>query len=311
MRMVRCALLCLLTSSSPGVTTEYPWEEEPAARWTRDFSNSPRDNRVPLPTTKLEQEGIGEKITVHGLFDRWVLNELVHVGRGKHFAEITQDCKGKIELDFALTAAQWQNRARRKRYYRSINRLVIKVGRQLLADFGNQLSGREKEAFMRALHTLTWQESLWQHYIRYKNWFFVVLSGGSYNALDDWGITQVARSHGDPDELLNERFFASKGYCSIGSTLYYGFMEYYLSYMEARGLPCNSSTMDKLIGAYNRYASGFSSCHDEFSEDETYRTYQIGAMTGFGNHYKNRTWLRKMKQASVARMSHRRAYARP
>jgi hypothetical protein len=188
---------------------------------------------------------------------------------------------------------------------------VIKVGRQLLADFGNQLSGREKEAFMRALHTLAWQESLWQHYIRYKNWFFVVLSGGSYNALDDWGITQVARSHGHPDELLNERFFASKGYCSIGSTLYYGFMEYYLSYMEARGLPCNSSTMDKLIGAYNRYASGFSSCHDEFSEDETYRTYQIGAMTGFGNHYKNRTWLRKMKRASVARMSHRRAYARP
>jgi hypothetical protein len=164
---------------------------------------------------------------------------------------------------------------------------------------------------MRALHTLAWQESLWQHYIRYKNWFFVVLSGGSYNALDDWGITQVARSHGDPDELLNERFFASKGYCSIGSTLYYGFMEYYLSYMDARGLPCNSSAMDKLIGAYNRYASGFSSCHDEFSEDETYRTYQIGAMTGFGNHYKNRTWLRKMKQASVARMSHRRAYARP
>ena len=316
MRLVRWTLLGLLVSSSPGVTAKYlwdkyPWEEEPASRWTRDFSNSARDNRVPLPTTQLEQERIGEKITVHDLFDRWVLNESVHVGRGKHFTEVTKDCKGKIELDFALTAAQWQNRARRKRYYRSIDRFVIKVGRQLLADFGNQLPGREKEAFMRALHTLAWQESLWQHYIRYKNWFFVVLSGGSYNALDDWGITQVARSHGDPDELLNERFFASKGYCSIGSTLYYGFMEYYLSYMEARGLPCNSSTMDKLIGAYNRYASGFSSCHDEFSEDETYRTYQIGAMTGFGNHYKNRTWLRKMKQASVARMSHRRAYARP
>jgi hypothetical protein len=172
---------------------------------------------------------------------------------------------------------------------------VIKVGRQLLADFGNQLSGREKEAFMRALHALAWQESLWQHYIRYKNWFFVVLSGTSYNALDDWGITQVARSHGHPDELLNERFFASKGYCSIGSTLYYGFMEYYLIYMDARSLPCNNGAMDKLIGAYNQYASGFSYCHDEFSEDETFRTYQIGAMTGFGNHYKNRTWLRKMK----------------
>jgi hypothetical protein len=295
MRMVRRALLCLLLSSSPGVTAEYPWEEEPASRWTRDFSRSPRDNRVPLSTIQLEQEGIGEKIGVHDLFDRWVLNESVHVGRGKHFAEVTKDCKGKIELDFALTPAQWQNRARRKRYYRSIDRLVIKVGRQLLADFGNRLSGREKAAFMRALHTLAWQESLWQHSIRYKTWFFVVLSGGSYNALDDWGITQVARSRRHPDELLNERFFASKGYCSIGSTLYYGFMEYYLIYMDARSLPCNNSAMDKLIGAYNQYSSGFSSCHDEFSEDETYRTYQIGAITGFGNHYKNRTWLRKMK----------------
>src|SRR5262249_31877151 len=86
------------------------------------------------------------------------------------------------------------------------DRSVIKVGRQLLTDFGNQLSGREKAAFIRALHALAWQESLWQHSIRYKNWFFVVLSGTSYNALDDWGITQVARSHGHPDELLNERF---------------------------------------------------------------------------------------------------------
>jgi len=215
--MVRWALLCLLLSSSPGVTAEYPWEEEPASRWLRDFSNSARDDHVPLPTTQLEQERIGEKTTVHDLFDRWVLNESVHVGRGTHFTEVTKDCKGKIELDFALTAAQWQNRARRKRYYRSIDRLVIKVGRQLLADFGNQLSGREKAAFMRALHALAWQESLWQHYIRYKNWFFVVLSGTSYNALDDWGITQVARSHGHPDELLNERFFASKGYCRSGA----------------------------------------------------------------------------------------------
>ena len=123
----------------------------------------------------------------------------------------------------------------------------------------------------------------------------MVVSGGSYNALDDWGITQVARSHGHPDELLNQSFFAAKGYCSIGSTLYYGFMEYYLVYMDARSLPCNDTAMDKLIGAYNQYASGFSSCHDELSEDEAYRTYQIGAMTGFGNHYNNRTWLRKMK----------------
>jgi hypothetical protein len=95
--------------------------------------------------------------------------------------------------------------------------------------------------------------------------------------------------------VLNERFFASKGYCSIGSTLYYGFMEYYLIYMNARSLPCNERALDKLLGAYNQYASGFSYCHNEFSEDEKFHTYQIGAMTGFGNHYKNRTWLMKMK----------------
>ena len=242
MRLARCALLGLLLFSSPGMAAMYPWEEEPASRWTRDFSNSARDDRVPLPTTQLEQEKIGEKSTVHDLFDRWVLNGSVHVGRGKHYAEVTKDCKGEIELDFSLTPTQWQNPARRKRYYRSIYRLMIKVGRPLLADFGNQLSGLE--------NTLAWQESFWQHYLRYKNWFFVVLSGTSYNVLDDWGITQVARSHVHPDELLNERFFASKGYCSIGSTLYYGFMEYYLIYMEARSLPCNSSAMDKLIGAY-------------------------------------------------------------
>jgi hypothetical protein len=291
--LVRCALLGLLLFPSPGMA--YPWEEEPASRWTRDFSNSARDARVPLPTTQLDREKIGEKTTVPDLFDRWVLHESVHAGRGKHYAEVTKDCKGKIELDFSLTPKQWQNPARRKRYYRSIDRLVNKVGRQLLADFGNQLSGREKKAFMRALHTLAWQESLWQHYIRYKNWFFVVLSGTSYNVLDDWGITQVARSGFHRDDLLNERFFASKGYCSIGSTLYYGFMEYYLIYMDARSFPCNDSAMDKLLGAYNQYSSGFSYCHDEFSEDEKYRTYQIDAMNGFGNHYKNRTWLIKMK----------------
>jgi hypothetical protein len=94
------------------VTATYPWDDEPAARWTRDFSHSARDSRVPLPTTPLEQEGIGEKITVHDLFDRWALDESVSVGRGTHFAEVTKDCKGRIELDFALTPAQWQNPTR-------------------------------------------------------------------------------------------------------------------------------------------------------------------------------------------------------
>jgi hypothetical protein len=72
-------------------------------------------------------------------------------------------------------------------------------------------------------------------------------------------------------------------------------MEYYLVYMNARSLPCNDTAMDKLVGAYNQYASGFSSCRGEFSEDETFRAYQVRAMTGFGNHYENRTRLKKMK----------------
>src|SRR5215813_7881380 len=159
------------------------------------LATSPTRPAMPVcfPTTQLGQEKIGEKTTVHDLFDRWVLNESVRAGRGKYYAEVTKDCKGKIELDFSLTPTQWQNSARRKRYYRSIGRLVIKVGRQLLADFGNQLSGTEKTAFMRALHALAWQESLWQHYIRYKNWFFVVLSGGSYTTCSTIGV--LPKSH--------------------------------------------------------------------------------------------------------------------
>src|SRR5262249_11324168 len=86
-------------------------EEEPASRWTRDFSGSARDAHVPLPTTPLDQEKIGEKTTVHDLFDRWGLNESVRAGRGTHYAEVTKDCKGKIELEFALTPTQWQNPA--------------------------------------------------------------------------------------------------------------------------------------------------------------------------------------------------------
>src|SRR5947207_7476329 len=88
--MVRYALLGLLLFSSPGMAAMYPWEEEPASRWTRDFSNSARDARVPLPTRQLDQEKIGEKTTVHDLFDRWVLNESVHVGRGEHCAGVAR-----------------------------------------------------------------------------------------------------------------------------------------------------------------------------------------------------------------------------
>jgi hypothetical protein len=199
------------------VTATYPWDDEPAARWTRDFSHSARDSRVPLPTTPLEQEGIGEKITVHDLFDRWALDESVSVGRGTHFAEVTKDCKGRIELDFALTPAQWQNPTRQKRYYRSVGRLVTRVGRRLLADFGHQLSGREREAFMRALHALAWQESLWQHAIRYKNWFFVVLGGTSYNALDAGALPKSRARRATPTSFSTNASSHRKGIARSGA----------------------------------------------------------------------------------------------
>lgn len=292
--VVLTALSLFLYSSTIALTN--PWEEVPISRWTRDFSFSLRDASVPLPTTNLEQEKIGEKNVVRNLFDQWILNASVHEGRGTHYVEVTRDCKGKIELDFALTPAEWRDPIRRMQYYRSLDGLISTVGRDLLTDFSSQLSDPEKEDFLRALHALVWQESLWQHYVRYKNWFFVILSGGSYNGLDDWGISQVARSSFDPNHLLNKRFFDSKGYCSIGSTLYYGFMEFFFAYLDARDLACNSnSTMDKLLGAYNQYSSGFSSCYDGLSQDKKLRAYQIKAMTGFSNHYLNRPWLAKSK----------------
>ncbi len=74
----------------------------------------------------------------------------------------------------------------------------------MITDFGDVLSGTEKALFICALKTLAWQESKWQHYLRYKNWFFALVSGGSYNKLDDWGITQLARSSFDPDVPLRK-----------------------------------------------------------------------------------------------------------
>src|SRR6266550_6538859 len=103
--MVRCALLGLLIFASPGMAAAYPWEEEPASRWTRDFSNSPRDARVPLPTTQLDQEKIGEKTTVHDLFDRWVLHESVHVGPREALRRGNEGLQGQDRTRF-LSHAQ-------------------------------------------------------------------------------------------------------------------------------------------------------------------------------------------------------------
>ena len=275
------------TSNAP-----MPWLHEPASYWQRDFSRSRRDDLVPMPKAELEKEDLGTKTRVHGLFDRWKLNEDICGQRGIHYAEITSDCKGMIELDFAFTQEEWQKPQNRVQYYRAVDALIENIGGTLLADFGNKLQGQEREFFLRALKTLAWQESKWQHYLRHKDWFFVIVSGGSYNKLDDWGITQIARSSFDPAMLLNANFFESKGYCSISSSLYYGFMEYYFCYLEARQNPDNGTSFcNKIVGAYNRYCSGYSSsCFQLAAEDEAYRDYQIRAMGGFKDKFIIQPW---------------------
>lgn len=247
-----------------------------------------------IPYGDLSKENVGTKERVHNLFDRWSLKSSVTGGRGSKWADVTVQCHGKIDLSYALTAQQWQIPATRGVYYRDVNKLIEETGEKLLGDRGNKLGGTEKETFMRALKALSWQESNWQHYLRYKDWFFVFLSGGSYNVLDDWGISQVARSGFSAGQLLNPEFFAKGGHCGIASTLYFGFTEFYDNYMEARAASCNQTgnQMDKILGAYNRYSSGYSACYNGYSNDSAYRDYQIRAMNGLKNHYTNMPWLR-------------------
>lgn len=256
-------------------------------------SAPPEASSPDLPNEDLGRENIGTKTRVSNLFDRWSLKSSITGGRGSQYADVTTNCHRKIDLPYALTADQWRDRTQRSAYYQNIDRLIEKVGTQLLADRGEVLSGVEKQNFLKALKALAWQESGWQHYVRYKDWFFVILSGGSYNVLDDWGITQVARSGFSASQLLNAAFFANEKYCSIESTLYYGFTEYYDNYMEARTLSCNQTgnPMDKLLGAYNRYSSGFSACYNGLSTDSAYRTYQINAMNGLKTHYQSTPWM--------------------
>ncbi|MBI3547590.1 MAG: hypothetical protein HY078_00920 [Elusimicrobia bacterium] len=274
-----------------------PWELEPSSRW--ELKTAPMgDSLVPPPKTRLEDEGIGSKTRVHDLFDRWTLAEHVAADRGTQYAEVTDECRGRIERPFALSAEEWANDGLRRRYLWNVDGLIERAGKKLFADFGAPFERVERLAFINALRSLAWQESRWQHYLRYKDWYFVVVSGGSYNKLDDWGITQVARSSFDPSKRLNARFFESKGHCSISSSLYYGFMEYYFCYLEARKAKCNAASLQQaLVGAYNRYASGYSACHDGLTtEDAAFREYQKNALAGFLDHYKNKPW-RKQRTA--------------
>jgi len=73
-------------------------------------------------------------------------------------------------------------------------------------------------------------------------------------------------------------------------------MQYYFCYMEARENPDNSpSLFNKIVGAYNRYCSGYSSCYYELAKDDkAYRNYQIRAMGGFKDNFILKPWEKLM-----------------
>lgn len=269
------------------------WQENPAWLWERDFSQSPRNSTQGADHGS--QGNIGTRSRVHGVFDRWRLNGSVTSGRGQDYAEITSECRGAVETRFSLDSAEWNNPSRRRQYYRDIDGLITTIGEQLLRDFNSPLSGTERTTFLRGLRAFTWQESQWQHYVRHGNRHFVFLSGGSYNALDDWGITQVARSGFSASESLNKRFFDTRGYCSISSSIYYGFMEFYTHYLKARANSCNGGDpLLQLAGAYNLYSWGASSCHSARSSRPNERNYQDRAISGFRGHFHSMPWKKEM-----------------
>jgi len=269
-----------------------PWTKIPTKYWTRFPDHSQNDGMIKIPEADIEAEKIGRKTRVHQLYNRWQLNNSICYGRSHHYAEITAECKGKIDLNFALTQEAWDKPLNRLHYYRAVNTLITRIGNELLVDFGELLEDTERDLFLRAVKTLAWQESKWQHYFRYKDWFFVLVSATSYNKLSDWGITQVARSSFEPTHLLNKIFFDDQGYCSISSSLYYGFMEYYFCYLEARKNPDNrGSLFNKIIGAYNRYCSGYSASFFGLSkENEKFKNYQVRAMGAFTDAFIQQPW---------------------
>lgn len=189
-----------LPATAPADNTpsgDVPAEEAPPSAEPMPTPPSPPVEVVelpPLPSGDLAKENIGSKTQVHGLFDRWTLKSSIHGGRGSSFAEVTSECYGRMEVDLAVTPEQWKSAEIRRKYYQTVHQLIEKNATQLLIDMDSPLADEERNVFLRAVKALAWQESRWQHFLRYKDWFFVFLSGGSYNVLDDLGITQVARS---------------------------------------------------------------------------------------------------------------------
>lgn len=270
------------------------WVLQPPKLWKHPIKGVKKSNSIHGPTTDLKKEGIGRVERVEGLYDRWTLKKRF-ARPFVHYADVTDECKGLIDISFALTDDEWKIPKNRIRYYGNVEELIEKVGEKLIADFGDKIKGDEKTYFIRALKATKWRESLWQHYFRYKNHFFVLLSASSFNKLADWGISQIARSHYKTGELLSKPFFDTKGYCSIASTLYYGSMIYYFNYMEARDKRCNGlSIMNKVLGAYNKYSSGYQACFYDVTEKAgDFQDYQISALGGFLNTFVQQPWKEK------------------
>jgi len=273
------------------------WMDPKITFWQDPFKNLTTSKEIKPPITNLKKEKIGKRKNIKNTFYRWTLHKYSFNDRHLVWADITNDCENLIEIDFALTQNQWENPKIRTEYYKIINNLIIEIGSKLINDFGNKIVGKEKDHFIEALKALAWQESSWQHYLRYKDWFFVFLGSNFQNKLGDWGITQIARSSFSSKNLLNEHFFNSKGHCSLSSSLYYGFLEFYFCYMDAKNKSCNEDIRQNIVlGAYNRYVSGFSSCYFRFSKSSNkYRDFQIKALDNFTKTISSKPWKKYLR----------------
>ncbi len=272
-----------------------PWLSKSPSLWGKILPDIKTDKKIKIPENLIEKENIGVKINVDDVYDRWTIKKNYLNGPFITYGEITSQCKGLIETDFALTKSDSENNTKRKTYFRAVNSIINITVEKVLNDFENNLSKNEKKEFKRAFKATLWQESLWQHYLRYKDWFFVLISTGGFNRLGNWGISQIARARYKTGEPLAVNFFDSKGYCKISSTIYYGAMIFFYNFLEARKNPCNGKDLfNQLTGAHNAYASGHSTYYKDLSKDrKDIHDFQIFAMKGFRENYKNQPWKSK------------------
>ncbi len=279
-------------SMGPSTAAPETWLNISANHWKNLLPKAKTDNRIPIPQNSLSEEKIGQKKRIKNTFDRWTLRKELRDRTFFNYADVTEECKGEIELEFAFTKKEWAKTEVQNRYYASIESLIEKIANQLLEDQQAPFGKEERELFVRALKAVTWNESLWQHYYRHKDWFFVLLSDAPFNHMSNWGISQIARSDYLTGKRLNQNFFESKAYCKISSTLYYGFLIFYTYYMDARSRECNGvSTINRLMGAYNSYCSGYAACFFDISNvNPDLRKFQIRALGGFMESFVNRRW---------------------